>query len=111
MTQVVSDTTRKCSHTTRSRGSTGPGVPSTAGTRGRVMSTIAPSASAPSTVRDQATCPNDTPSRATFMKRKLAPHTTPIARNCTHVDSRPDRFGADAATAACWVVLVLTGRA
>ena len=30
MTQVVSDTTRKCSHTTRSRGSTGPGVPSVA---------------------------------------------------------------------------------
>ena len=111
MTQVVSDTTRKCSHTTRSRGSTGPGVPSARGTRGLVISTMAPRARAPSTVRDHATCPKDTPSRATFMNRKLAPHTTPIARNCTQVDRRPLRFGADAATACFEVVLVLTGRA
>jgi hypothetical protein len=45
------------------------------------------------------------------MKRKLAPHTVPIARNCTHVDSRPERRGPDAATAVFALVLVLTGRA
>ena len=42
-----------------------------------------PSVSAPSTSRDQATCPGERPPRATFMKRKLEPQTMPASTNCT----------------------------
>src|SRR6478735_947688 len=70
-TQYVTATTTKCSHTIGSRGS-----------RLRVMSMITPSVTAPNTRRAHATCPNETPSRPTFMNRKLAPQTSPMATNC-----------------------------
>jgi len=61
-------------------------------------------------VRDQATCPNETPSSATFMNRKLAPHVTPIARNCSHAEAAPGRLTDAAGGAAAVVVRSLTDR-
>ena len=71
MTQLVIPMTRKCSHTTGSRGS-----------RCRPMIMITPSVSAPRISRDQATWVKETPSSATFMNRKLAPQIRAIPRNC-----------------------------
>src|SRR6185437_8233124 len=72
MTQYVTATTAKCNHTMGSRGR-----------RARITSAMTPRVMAPKTSLAQATCPKLTPVSATFMNRKLAPQTSPIAANCS----------------------------
>lgn len=69
MAQSVAETTIMCSQSLRSRGHLR-----------RVASMIATSVSAPSRIRVRATCPGESPSSPSFMKRKLDPHTSESAK-------------------------------
>src|SRR5688572_23361811 len=64
-----------------------PQILSCLGSASRRISTNSPSASAPRMSRDHATCAGEMPSRATFMNRKLEPHTTPARVNWTAIES------------------------
>ncbi|GAA5211135.1 hypothetical protein GCM10025774_30940 [Microbacterium kyungheense] len=56
-----------------------------------------PSVRVPSRMRVHATCAGEMPVSATFMKRKLEPHTIPASTNWTAIQRGEGRRVADAA--------------
>ena len=66
------------------------------GSGSRRSTTKSPRVSPPRMSLDQATCAGEIPVRATFMNRKLDPHTIPHRMNCTAIvpfDSPVDATG------------------
>ncbi len=71
-THNSSDTTLRCAHARGARGN-----------RARVIATTTANARAPNAIRPATTCIGDNPVSPTLMNRKLEPHASASARNCS----------------------------